>query len=320
MYIDYLKQQYLDKTEEKRKEYIDRDKKQLGILVQEKITNDIENIIERWYELDDVGYIPEDEKFLYLLKEAEQLYAFSYYTGTISIIGIAAEEYCRFLMEKNQITDVAKQIDRIDKLFENKAITKNIKKALHDIRKIRNSCMHYNNDFKNLGVDKLKQYAFNMIDLFKRCLEPLTQEITDYTEITAKLLESKEMTFREFVYRNRNILKEVNGQDFQIDPSIPWVKFIAKYYIAEIDISTDKFKELTLVDLDHGGFFVVVDLTLCQAERIKDMKLMEGNIIVATLLSKVSTVGQTEEWLLLDIHDVYRERIDFFDLEKINKV
>ena len=35
-------------------------------MIQEQITNDINNIVERWYELDDVGYIPENEKFLFL--------------------------------------------------------------------------------------------------------------------------------------------------------------------------------------------------------------------------------------------------------------
>lgn len=71
----------------------------MGRLVQERITNDIDNIVDRWYELDDIGYIPEIEKFLYLLKEAEQLYSFASYTGTVSIVGIAAEEYCRYLIK-----------------------------------------------------------------------------------------------------------------------------------------------------------------------------------------------------------------------------
>lgn len=93
MYIDYLKNDYSNKNELEKQEYIARDKKHLAGLIQERITNDIEHIVDRWYELDGIGYIPENEKFLYLLKEAEQLYGFAYYTGTVSIIGIAAEEY-----------------------------------------------------------------------------------------------------------------------------------------------------------------------------------------------------------------------------------
>ena len=68
MYIDYLKNDYSNIKEQEREEYIARDKKHLAGLIQERITNDIEHIVDRWYELDDIGYIPENEKFLYLLK------------------------------------------------------------------------------------------------------------------------------------------------------------------------------------------------------------------------------------------------------------
>lgn len=154
MYIDYLKQDYSDKPEEKRQKYIDRDKNHLATVIQERIANDIKNIVDRQYELNDVGYIPNNEKFLYLLKEAEQLYAFSYYTGTISIIGIASEEYCRFLIKKNNVTDVNTQYDRIEKLFESHVISSELQSAFHEIRTIRNNCMHYNKRLK--GSDHRK--------------------------------------------------------------------------------------------------------------------------------------------------------------------
>ena len=64
MYIDYFKDDYADKSELEREQYIKRDKKHLGRLIQERITNDIDNIVDRWFELNDVGYIPENEKFL----------------------------------------------------------------------------------------------------------------------------------------------------------------------------------------------------------------------------------------------------------------
>ena len=90
MYIDYLKQDYKDKSEDERKLYIERDKKCIGSIIREKIANDIDNIVERYYEFDDIGYIDINEKFLELLKEAEQLYYFGYYVGTIALVGITA--------------------------------------------------------------------------------------------------------------------------------------------------------------------------------------------------------------------------------------
>lgn len=318
MYIDYLKNDYSDKTEQEKAQYIKRDKRHLGGLIQERITNDIDNIVDRWYELDDVGYIPENEKFLYLLKEAEQLYCFAYYTGTISIVGIAAEEYCRCLIKKYNITDVDKQFERINKLADSNIFDEQMKSAFHRIRKIRNDCMHYNVSFKNLSDDQLKNYALEMIQLYKKCLSISSVNVSvNYDKLAEEMFTSKEMTFREFVYRNRNIQKQVNNIDLQIDPKVNNLIFTSQYYVAEIDIETDVFKEMTLFDMERGTLPVVVDLTLSQADMIKALRLEQGNVIIATIISTVTSIGQTEEWHLLNIKDVYREVIDMSELEQL---
>lgn len=318
MYIDYLKNDYSDKTEQEKEQYIKRDKRHLGGLIQERITNDIDNIVDRWYELDDVGYIPENEKFLYLLKEAEQLYCFAYYTGTISIVGIAAEEYCRCLIKKYNITDVDKQFERINKLADSNIFDEQMKSAFHRIRKIRNDCMHYNVSFKNLSDDQLKNYALEMIQLYKKCLSISSVNVSvNYDKLAEEMFASKEMTFREFVYRNRNIQKQVNNIDLQTDPKVNNLIFTSQYYVAEIDIETDVFKEMTLFDMERGTLPVVVDLTLPQADMIKTLRLEQGNVIIATIISTVTSIGQTEEWHLLNIKDVYREVIDMSELEQL---
>ncbi len=318
MYIDYLKNDYSDKTEQEKEQYIKRDKRHLGGLIQERITNDIDNIVDRWYELDDVGYIPENEKFLYLLKEAEQLYCFAYYTGTISIVGIAAEEYCRCLIKKYNITDVDKQFERINKLADSNIFDEQMKSAFHRIRKIRNDCMHYNVSFKNLSDDQLKNYSLEMIQLYKKCLSISSVNVSvNYDKLAEEMFASKETTFREFVYRNRNIQKQVNNIDLQIDPKVNNLIFTSQYYVAEIDIETDVFKEMTLFDMERGTLPVVVDLTLPQADMIKALRLEQGNVIIATIISTVTSIGQTEEWHLLSIKDVYREVIDMSELEQL---
>lgn len=317
MYIDYLKNNYSDKNDIQKEEYIIRDKKHLGGLIQERIANDINNIVERWYDLKDIGYISESEKFLYLLKEAEQLYCFSYYTGTVATIGIAAEEYCRYLINKHNIVDVDKQVDRINELAKRNIIDNGQKLAFHRIRKLRNDCMHYNVSFKSLSDNQLKDYALEMIQSYKTCLSPLSVDMeSNYDIATEDILKSKEITFRDFIYRNRNIQREVNNLDLQIDPKIQNLIFTSRYYIAEIDIDSDGFKEMTLADMDRFGLPLVVDLTLPQAQRIQELKLEQGNVIIATILSTITTIGQTEEWHLLNIQDIYREIIDLKDLEK----
>ena len=58
--------------------------------------------------------------------------------------------------------------------------------------------------------------------------------------------------------------------------------------------ATDSFKEMTLFDIERGGI-VVVDLTIPQVKMIEEMQLEVGNVILATLLSRVSSVGHSEE-------------------------
>ena len=103
----------------------------------------------------------------------------------------------------------------------------------------------------------------------------------------------------------------------QIDPQIKNLVFTSQYYVAEIDIATDVFKEMTLLDMDRGAMPLIVDLTLPQAEMVKKFKIEEGHIIIATVVSNVTTLGQTEEWLLLNIKDIYREITDLTELSDL---
>lgn len=79
MYIDFIKNNYPDIPENKRQAYIDRDKKALAGVIQEKIAQSAKDIVERWYKLSDIGFLAQQEKFLDLLKEAKQLYSFGFY-------------------------------------------------------------------------------------------------------------------------------------------------------------------------------------------------------------------------------------------------
>ena len=157
-----------------------------------------------------------------------------------------------------------------------------------------------------------------MIQLYKKCLSISSVNVSvNYDKLAEDMFASKEMTFREFVYRNRNIQKQVNNIDLQIDPKVNNLIFTSQYYVAEIDIETDVFKEMTLFDMERGTLPVVVDLTLPQADMIKALRLEQGNVIIATIISTVTSIGQTEEWHLLNIKDVYREVIDMSELEQL---
>lgn len=314
MYIDFIKNNYLDIPDDERQDYIDRDKKALVGIIQEKIAQDAENIVERWYKLSNIGFLSQQEKFLDLLKEAEQLYSFGFYTGTTAVVGIACEEYCRYLVAEHNLTDEKTQEKRIDKLHNCGVITSDIKDALHTVRKLRNDCMHYNNSFKKLNEEKLEQRAFDMIVQYKVCLAPLAVKIDDRSEkeLITDFVKTKKSNLREYLYKHRNILYQTKNVNLQIDPHMDNMVFVSVYFIDEIDIS-ELFHEMTLIDLNRPCP-VVVDLTLPQCEMVKSLKLEEGYLITATLVSAVSSIGQTEECLLLKIEDVSRMTYELEDI------
>lgn len=315
MYLDYIKVDYSSKSEKERGELINRDKNHLGKIIQDRITKDIEQIVDRWYKLDDIGLIDEEGAFSNLLKEAEELYSFGYYVGAISLIGVAAEELCKKISRKNSIDiENLTQFLLINLLGKREIINNKVKNKLHSIRKIRNKFIHANNEGIYKNDNSLIHQSLEIIKDFKEVLKN-TFEVTElnYLDFTEKVISNQDISFIDFKYRYRNLLNEQNI-DLQIDTSISAKVFTNFYSILEIDINSDLFKEMTLLDLNSGIPFVV-DLTLPQVDEIKRLKLEEQNVIVASVLSKVSSTGQTEQWILLEIQQVYRGKIDFFQTQ-----
>lgn len=231
MYFDFIKQNYLDKSEEEREKYIERDKECLKEIIQENIANDIDNIVERYYRIDDVGSIDLEEKFLDILKEAEKLYYFGFYVGSIAIIGIITEEYSKFLVNKNNLQDEESQIKRIKLLSQNRIITNKQKDMFHKIRKIRNECMHFNPDFKKLKDQELEEKAFQMISMFKECIKEWVNNDIQTDKLIEDVVKSKNESVRSFIYRNRNVIKQRDGVEMQIVPGIGQMFFSSSYYV-----------------------------------------------------------------------------------------
>lgn len=311
MYIDFIKNNYLDIEEDRRSEYIERDKKELGRFIKERISNDIDKIVTRWYEIEDIGCCLIEEKFLELLKEGESLFCFGYYTGTIAIIGIASEEVTKYIYAKNNtIKDTLTQDKRLKNLKKKKIINDTTFRSLNKIRIIRNDCIHYNDNFKKLDEIELYSNAKAILVEYKKVLK----EILDFDELNTmevpqRILGENQMSFEEFKYKYRNLIKKKENIDLQIDPSISRLVLTSLYKILEIDVESDIFKEITLRDLERE-LVVVVDLTLPQVDKIKKMNLKEGNIILASVISTVSEIGITEEWQLLELKDVFRGKIN----------
>lgn len=307
MYLDFLKADYSNELESKRKDFIERDKKHLGRIIQDRVTTDIEDIVERWYSLEDIGVIEEEGTFENLLKEAEELYSFGYYVGAISLIGVAAEELCKTISDDSMEKNIS-QHDRIELLYKKSKVSLSSKELLHSIRKIRNNYIHMNNKRAYQDKSFLIEHAINVISFFKETIKnTLKVSDIDYAEVVDKLIKNQDISFIDFKYRHRNILREENI-DLQVEVSNKPKIITSIYKIMELDINTEDYREITLKDL-NSHLYIVVDLTVPQVKNIKRLKLEEKNGIVATILSNISSIGQTEEWLILDIHEVYRGEV-----------
>lgn len=145
---------------------------------------------------------------------------------------------------------------------------------MNKIRNIRNDCIHFNESFKKLDEVELHSNAKVVLLEYKKVLKEILEfNVLDTIEVTNKILNKNDMSFEEFKYRYRNLIKKQEGVDLQIDPSINRLVFTSYYCILEIDIDGNDYKEMTL----H---------------------------------SAVSEIGITEEWQLLELKDVFRGRIN----------
>ena len=65
------------------------------------------------------------------------------------------------------------------------------------------------------------------------------------------------------------------------------------------------------------GLLAIIDLTLLQAAGLENLKLQEGNTILASFIATVAETGLTEEWQLLNIYDTYRGIITSEEVDSI---
>lgn len=84
-------------------------------------------------------------------------------------------------------------------------------------------------------------------------------------------------------------------------------QIIAKTIVAkilEIDIDSSIFKEITVMDLSTPWCPFVIDLTYAQADEIKNKKIQENQLVLITIISKVSSNGITETWHLINLDEI----------------
>lgn len=175
---------------------------------------------------------------------------------------------------------------------------------MHRIRLNRNDCIHLNSAFVSAATDIRKNKALESINSLKKVYSSIFSHPSDIQEIILNEIESNEQKSQEdLTVVFRNAMSRVN--DYQVsfnEENIVVKTVIVK--VLEIDISGDKFKEMTVLDQAAPWIPFVIDLTYAQADEIESKSIREEQYLLITIMSKISSNLMTETWHLINIDEV----------------
>lgn len=263
------------------------------------------DIVNRLYEIDDIGAIEGvDDDDVASIEEAEHLYANECYKGCIAICGLIAEALCKRIASSNHLSSSMDQNTRINTLFHNGIIDSSLKTLLHTIRLNRNNCIHLNNSFITATETDRKNMALTSINSLKQVYSKLFNHPNDVLKIIAdKVTARKNVTQDQVNQIIRNSMSKVEDHNITVGD----IKIMAKTIVAqilEIDTKGSVFKEMTITDFAKPFSSVVIDLTYAQADELENKKIHDGQILLMTIISKVSSRGMTETWHLINIDEI----------------
>lgn len=308
MYIDFHKYNYDLVPIEKREEYIQRDKEAYKKVFLNWISDNLEKIVNRKWEINEIHYLKNISDFIKLIREAEQLYELGFYTSCIALIGIASEDFLKYLaiqLGKPEYEPLS-QFNRLNKLKADNLLSNTTHSLLDSIRGIRNDCLHYDQNFKQKTDSDLKVDALTVLNNLKDTLKDILGEKTevnptDFTSIISSISSGSDAkNWDEMAAKVKNAVSHLLKFPIALDPDQKIKIKSSIFKILEID---EEFDEISLQD-QINGLYVVVEYPETERKYYKNKSLREGDIVQATLVSKIDVNGLTAEWNLFDIDKV----------------
>lgn len=310
MYIDSKKFDYSKFSYPDSDRLVERDKSVLKDTYIKWIEDAVSEIVERQWEVDDVGVVEQSGDFVKLLKEAEFTYSLGAYTSTISLVGVCAEDLCRFFASfAGHNLDSLTQFQRVNQLVSLGAITQDIADKFHIIRGLRNDCLHYNQGFKQKDDATLKVDALTALNSIKNIygeilgvVDYTTVDSTKLIEIINKIAEEAagsgvgKLGVDEAMVRTRNVFASAFGVDLSMNNAGRSVYKTSIYSVEDIDANGEPF-ELSLKDLSCG-LVVIMDITNDELKKLREVEVCEGSIIAASLMSIPNNLEVTGVWRL----------------------
>lgn len=310
MYIDNKKFDYKKFSYPDADRLIERDKNVAQDAYRDWLNGSVKDIVERQWEIDDVGAIEQVGDFVKLLKEAEFTYSIGAFTSSIALVGVCAEDLCRFFAASaGHNLDSQSQFNRVNTLLRIGAITQDIADKFDVIRGLRNDCLHYNQGFKQKDSNSLRADALNALNSIKAIYAEI-MGVIDYKALdSSKFSEivniiSGQSASSEFgtlgvdeaVSRTRNLFASAFGIDLSMNNSGSPVYKTAIYKVEEIDAEIQPM-EITLKDMAMG-LHAIVDITLEELKKIQNSGIKEGDIVAASLMSIPNKLEVTGSWRL----------------------
>lgn len=316
MYIDFNKYDYSSIDESQRNAYIERDKEAYKEILRQWFDNSVDEIIQRKWLVEDILYLASVSDFIRLLKEAENLFEFGFYTGCIALTGISAEDFTKFLATKlgrDNLVDQT-QFERVKALKSEGLITEHTYDSLDAIRKIRNDCLHYKEAFKQKDNDQLKSDAIQGLNEFKKIVKNLIGELPLTPDVAFdSFLKVMDEAVSQSVSENQGSVKNLEDMNMKLrnassillgmptafHPSTEMVMFSGLYTVLEVDLDIEP-PEITLED-SSNGLSVIVDLREEDKKILEMERIKEGDTVQAEIRSEVSKIGQTAAWKFLNL-------------------
>jgi len=306
MYIDFHKYNYDLVSEEKKPEYLKRDKESYKIILQKWFETNLNSIIERKWEINEIHYLKNISDFIKLIREGEQLYELGFFTGCIALIGVASEDFLKYLainLGKPQYENLS-QYNRLNNLKNDNLISSSTHTLLDNIRKIRNDCLHYNQNFKQKTNADLKTDALIALNNLKDTLKTILGDTsaidgTEFTSIISGIGAGEDIkNTDEIAIKVKNAVSHLLKFPVAFDPQTKLQVRTSIFKVNEID---ESFDEITL---ETNGFPVIVEFPTSERTYYKDKKMKSGDVVSATIFSILDSNGMTAEWRLLDIDKI----------------
>lgn len=311
MYIDSKKFDYSKFSLPESDQLVERDKQFVKDAYLKWVQSSVDEIVDRQWEVDDIGVVEQSGDFVKLLKEAEFTYSLGAYTSTISLVGVCAEDLCRFFANfAGHNLDSLTQFNRVDQLLSLNAITKDIADKFHVIRNLRNDCLHYNQGFKQKDRAALKADALTALNSIKQIyggilgvVDYTTVDSSKFLDIFSKIAEEAgssgpgNLGVDEATVRMRNVFASAFGVDLSMNNVGRPVIKTSIYQVEDIDINGEPF-EISLRDLSCG-FFVIVDINESDVARLNEAAIQQRSVVATSLMSVPNGLHITASWRLL---------------------